>query len=153
MPPSGPTSVPAKPVAGTCSPRPTGCCSKPPRFATIFYAMYDAATLKLTYANAGHCPPILVREETPIRLESLTPRLGILPELAEIEREVQLVPGDWLLVFSDGVTEAADEKGAEFGEEGLLLAFYRACTRGAAEASAVVIGEVRNHFTGAAPAG
>jgi sigma-B regulation protein RsbU (phosphoserine phosphatase) len=79
-------------------------------------------------------------------LESLTPQLGMLPTLEEIAREVQLVPGDWLLVFSDGVTEAANQQGTEFGEEGLLLAFDRASTRGGAEACESVIREVRTHL-------
>jgi sigma-B regulation protein RsbU (phosphoserine phosphatase) len=118
----------------------------PERFATVFYAVYDAATRKLTYANAGHCPPMLVRKDSCTRLESLTPPLGMLPELAEIEREVQLVPGDWLLVFSDGVTEAADQNGVEFGEEGLLRAFHRAGARGAGGACEFVMDEVRNRL-------
>jgi sigma-B regulation protein RsbU (phosphoserine phosphatase) len=118
----------------------------PERFATVFYAVYDATTRKLTYANAGHCPPMLVRQDTSIRLESLTPPLGMLPGLKEVEREVQLVPGDWLLVFSDGVTEAADTKGLEFGEEALLRAFHRAGMTGAEGTCEFVIEEVRNHL-------
>ncbi|HEY7390889.1 MAG TPA: SpoIIE family protein phosphatase [Bryobacteraceae bacterium] len=118
----------------------------PERFATVFYAVYDAATRKLTYANAGHCPPMLVRQDTCVRLESLTPPLGMLPALDEIEREVQLVAGDWLLVFSDGVTEAANEEGEEFGDEGLLLAFHRARAKGVAAACGLVVDGVRNHL-------
>jgi phosphoserine phosphatase RsbU/P len=118
----------------------------PERFATVFYAVYDHGTRKLTYANAGHCPPILVRQQTCIRVESLTPPLGMLPALEEIEREVQLIPGDCLLVFSDGVTEAADENGLEFGDEGLLDTFRSAVSRGAAEACQFVIEQVRTHL-------
>jgi sigma-B regulation protein RsbU (phosphoserine phosphatase) len=118
----------------------------PERFATVFYAVYDAATRKLTYANAGHCPAMLVRQDACGRLESLTPPLGMLPTLTEIEREVQLVPGDWLLVFSDGVTEAENQEGEEFGDEGLVLAFHRARTKGAAEACEFIVDGVRNHL-------
>jgi phosphoserine phosphatase RsbU/P len=118
----------------------------PERFATVFYAVYDHATRRLTYANAGHCPPMLIRGETCVRLETLTPPLGMLPALEETEREVQLIPGDWLLVFSDGVTEAADEDGVEFGEEALLVAFHRARTRGAAGACEFIMEEVRKHL-------
>jgi sigma-B regulation protein RsbU (phosphoserine phosphatase) len=118
----------------------------PERFATVFYAAYDAATRKLTYANAGHCPPMLLRKDTCVRLESLTAPLGMLPSLEEIEREVQLVPGDSLLVFSDGVTEAPNEEGVEFGEDGLLRAFHRAGARGAAVACESVMDEVHNHL-------
>jgi sigma-B regulation protein RsbU (phosphoserine phosphatase) len=118
----------------------------PERFATVFYAVYDGATRKLTYANAGHCSPMLVRQEACIRLESLTPPLGILPAVAEIEHEVQLIPGDWLLVFSDGITEAANEEGQEFADEGLLLAFHRARARGVGGACEFVVEEVRDHL-------
>jgi sigma-B regulation protein RsbU (phosphoserine phosphatase) len=118
----------------------------PERFATVVYAVYDAATRKLTYANAGHCPPMLLHQETCIRLESLTPPLGMLQAVPEIQQEVQLVPGDWLLVFSDGVTEAGDENGAEFGEKGLLATFRRASPQTAAGACQSVMEEVRKHL-------
>jgi sigma-B regulation protein RsbU (phosphoserine phosphatase) len=120
--------------------------STPDRFATVFYGVYDGATRALTYANAGHYPPMLVREGNCIRLDSITPPVGLLPELPAVENTVILAPGDWLLVFSDGITEAADEKGEEFGDENLLLAFRRACNRGAAEVCESVVDEVRNYL-------
>jgi sigma-B regulation protein RsbU (phosphoserine phosphatase) len=115
------------------------------RFATAFYGVYDATNRQLTYANAGHCPPMLIRDNACLRLEALTPPVGILSDVPAIQKDVQLLPGDWLLIFSDGIPEAADANGEEFGDEGLLGAFRRSCHRGAAEVCAMVVGEVRNH--------
>src|SRR5215472_15017693 len=84
------------------------------RFATAFYGVYDAANRRLTYANAGHCPPMLIRNKACLRLEALTPPVGILSEVPAIQKNVQLLAGDWLLVFSDGIPEAADGNGEEF---------------------------------------
>src|ERR1035441_331208 len=70
------------------------------RFATVFYGVYDPATRMLTYANAGHCPPMLVRNGTCIRLETLTPPAGMLPDLPALQESVHLESGDWLVIFS-----------------------------------------------------
>jgi phosphoserine phosphatase RsbU/P len=88
----------------------------PERFATVFYGVYDPAARNLTYANAGHCPPMLVRRDergnaTCIRLGSITPPAGMMPVLPALQHSAPLVPGDWLLIFSDGIPEAASESG------------------------------------------
>ena len=90
------------------------------RFATLFYGVYDDAKRRLTYANAGHEPPLLVRagvdrEPAWVRLDSMTVPVGIFPTLPSVQQSVELAPGDWLAVFSDGIPEASDEKGEEFG--------------------------------------
>ena len=94
------------------------------RFATMFYAVYDPEDRTLTWANAGHCPPFWVRHRsTCLRLDSLTLPAGILPIIPPLQRTLTLDPGDRLVVFSDGVTEARNQLGEEFGEarlEGLL---------------------------------
>jgi sigma-B regulation protein RsbU (phosphoserine phosphatase) len=116
------------------------------RFATVFYGVYDPTTKLLSYANAGHCSPILIRNGACIRLNSLTPPVGLFPALPALESKVELAPGDCLLIFSDGIPEAADGNGEEFGDEGLLGAFRRSCHRGAAEVCGMVVDEVRNHI-------
>jgi sigma-B regulation protein RsbU (phosphoserine phosphatase) len=116
------------------------------RYATVFYGVYDPATRILTYANAGHYPPMLVREGSPIRLDSLTPPAGLLRVLPDCENSVQLVPGDWLLIFSDGIPEAANERQEDFGDQRLLDALGRLGAGTAAQACAGIVEEVRSHI-------
>jgi sigma-B regulation protein RsbU (phosphoserine phosphatase) len=120
------------------------------RFATVFYGVYDSATRMLTYANAGHCPPMLVRRNEQgnaacIRLDSLTPPAGMRPVLPALQESVALASGDWLLIFSDGITEATSENGEEFGDNGLLDALCRLEGGTAADVCEGLVNEVRNH--------
>jgi sigma-B regulation protein RsbU (phosphoserine phosphatase) len=75
----------------------------------VFYAVYDPASRILTYANAGHCRPMLVRAGSLRRLDSLAPPVGLLPSLPNLQDSIQLLPGDWLLIFSDGIVEEVCE--------------------------------------------
>src|SRR5215468_7800973 len=94
--------------------------TSPERYATVFYGVFDPATRILTYANAGHCPPWLIREGAYHQLESLTPPVGMFAEVASAQVGVQLELGDWLVVASDGISEATNETGEEFGDMRLL---------------------------------
>ncbi len=91
------------------------------KFVTLFYGVIDTETNQLCYSNAGHNPPILVSGAGEVqRLELGGPVLGILPDFPYQEASVQLNPGDVLLVFSDGFSEAMDRGLEEFGEEKLI---------------------------------
>ncbi len=101
--------------------------SAPDRFATMFYCVYDPATRVLSYANAGHVAPLLIRRgesASLFRLDSLTPPVGLVPKLELSQRSLSLTPGDTLVIFSDGLPEALNESEEEFGdtrlEEALL---------------------------------
>ena len=89
------------------------------RFVTVMYGML-APDGRLTYCNAGHNPPILVSRTGVRRLETGGLILGLFPHATYEEESIQLEDGDTLVVFSDGVTEAVDTAGDEFGEERLL---------------------------------
>ncbi len=115
------------------------------RYATVFYGVYDPASRVLTYANAGHCPPMVLRQGTCIRLDSITPPAGILPVLPALQNSIELTQGDWLLIFSDGIPEAPDENGEEFGDDGLLGALGRLGGGTAAGVCEGIVNEVRNH--------
>jgi len=117
----------------------------PSRYATVFFGVYDPATHVLNYANAGHCAPMLVRGQECIRLDSLTPPAGLLPVLPAIEESVELIAGDWLLIFSDGIPEAASADGDDFGDNGLLDALARVRHDTAAEACEGIVSDVRIH--------
>jgi serine phosphatase RsbU (regulator of sigma subunit) len=95
-------------------------CAKCPsnRFITFFFSVLDAATGELAFANAGHNPPIVVRASGESQmLEGGGPVLGILPAAPYGELRERLGPGDMLVLYSDGVTEANNANFDEFGEE------------------------------------
>jgi serine phosphatase RsbU (regulator of sigma subunit) len=90
------------------------------RFITFFMAVADPVSGELIYVNAGHNPPLLVRASGPFEmLEGGGMILGILPKAGYQERRAALATGDVLVLFSDGVTEAPDPRGEEFGEQRL----------------------------------
>ncbi|HWO22834.1 MAG TPA: SpoIIE family protein phosphatase [Kofleriaceae bacterium] len=87
-------------------------------FATLVYCIYDLETRSLVFTNAGHCVPLLRRGERvfPLQAERAhTPPLGVTPELEAGEARVQLHSGDTLLMVSDGILEARDARGNEYG--------------------------------------
>jgi serine phosphatase RsbU (regulator of sigma subunit) len=91
------------------------------RFITFFMGVIDPKTGEFVYTNAGHNPPVVVRADG--EFETLTEAggviLGILPMATYQEARTTLNPGDVLVLFSDGVTEAADPSDNEYGEERL----------------------------------
>jgi serine phosphatase RsbU (regulator of sigma subunit) len=87
------------------------------RFITFFFCVLDTASGELTFANAGHNPPILVRASGEAQmLEGGGPVLGILPIAPYAEQRVHLDAGDMLVLYSDGVTEANNAAYDEYGE-------------------------------------
>lgn len=91
------------------------------RFVTFFYALLDAPARRLTYCNAGHNAPILVRAGGSVeRLHCGGLVLGLSVEAPYGQDTVQLDAGDRLLLFTDGLTEANSAEGEEFGEDRLI---------------------------------
>jgi len=91
----------------------------PHRFISCFYGLLDTQNRKFSYANAGHCPPMLVRRGTCLRMKEGGPVLGVFPDGHYLQGEIELNSGDCIVFFTDGVTEARDASGEEFGEERL----------------------------------
>lgn len=122
------------------------------RFTTAFLAQVDLTTHELQYVNAGHNDPVLRRASGAIeRLSAGGPPFG-LPLFSDAERiyptgRVQLLPGDLLVIFTDGVVEAVEDSGAEFGEARLLGTIQRAPSYSANETLQLVMAEV-NGFVG-----
>jgi sigma-B regulation protein RsbU (phosphoserine phosphatase) len=92
------------------------------KYVTLFYAVYEAASRRLTYTNAGHPPPILFRRGRLERLETGGTVVGLFPSIRYEQAEVRLEPEDVLLAFTDGITEPENSYGEEFGDERLLAA-------------------------------
>jgi len=91
------------------------------RYATLFFADYDDASRCLRYANCGHNPPLLLRANGELeRLGATATVLGLFKNWKCAVEEVSLRPGDVLLIYTDGITEAPDLTGEEFGESRLL---------------------------------
>jgi sigma-B regulation protein RsbU (phosphoserine phosphatase) len=100
-------------------------------YATLFFADYDDSSRRLRYVNCGHLPPLLLRAgegflgraSLPSVVERLQPTctvLGLFDRWECSVAEAQLAPGDTLVLYTDGVTEAASEAGEEFGEDRLI---------------------------------
>jgi hypothetical protein len=93
------------------------------RFTTAFLAELDPATRTLTYINAGHNQPMLCRKSGALeRLDEGGLPIGIRAEASYQSGSVVLAPGDWLVIFTDGVVEAMNTRGDEYGEPRLLAA-------------------------------
>jgi serine phosphatase RsbU (regulator of sigma subunit) len=98
-------------------------------FATLFFGHYEDAGRLLRYANCGHAPPLLLRADGTVeRLRVTAGAVGLFSEWTCSVRDVTLGPGDLLTLFSDGVTEATNAAGEEFGDDRLLekLTVWRA---------------------------
>jgi phosphoserine phosphatase RsbU/P len=92
-------------------------------YATMVFARYDEVSRRLHYVNAGHLSPMLVRSTGQLeRLEPTATPIGMMRQWQSAEHGVNLMSGDTLVLFSDGVVENGLEDGAEFGEEALAEA-------------------------------
>ncbi len=90
-------------------------------YASLFFAVYDDQAQRLRYANCGHLSGLLLRaDNTCQRLDSTATLLGLFPEWDCSIGECTLSPGDILALYTDGITEASDNNGQEFGEECLI---------------------------------
>jgi phosphoserine phosphatase RsbU/P len=99
------------------------------RFVTIFFAALSRDGV-LTCCNAGHNPPFLISGTTVRRLEKGGLICGLFESASYEEERVRLQPGDLLVIFSDGISEALDKAGGEFGDDRIL-----ACVKGVAQCS------------------
>ncbi|MBQ7617671.1 MAG: SpoIIE family protein phosphatase [Desulfovibrio sp.] len=90
-------------------------------FVTIFLAIYDPASGGVEYANAGHCQPYILNPQGQVRkLENLSgPLVGAMPELSYLLFKDELKPGEMCFLFTDGLSEAMDEKKELFGDSRL----------------------------------
>lgn len=116
----------------------------PGMFVTAFLAVYDEATGRVTYANAGHNPPLFLRASTgktaPLGRGGLA--LAIEPETRYDDRKCTLHTGDMLLLYTDGLTEARSAKGEMFGMDRLTEALQRCRHLGARQAVDAIVEDV-----------
>jgi len=90
------------------------------RYASMFWCYHDPNTHCLSYVNAGHCPPLLTKKNGSkveiSRLDKGGPVLGVLPDARYEQAKLQVSPGDLLVMYSDGLVEATNSRGEEYGE-------------------------------------
>lgn len=120
-------------------------------FITMFCAVFDPATRTLSYANAGHNPPLLYRagSEEVGELDAEGAAIGFFDELDFEERSERLEPGDALLLYTDGVTEAPAPDEEQFGEERLADVVRALAPAGAEALVQAVVSAVGDHTHGA----
>ncbi len=118
------------------------------RFITFFQARYTPSICQLTYVNAGHIPPILLRASGEAeRLSHSDLLLGVLPDACYKTKQLSLAPGDLLVLFTDGVTEALGPDDEPFGEDRLLTCLQTHRHR-SAQAIVKAVQQAIEQFTG-----
>jgi len=120
-------------------------------FVTVFYGVWDPNTERFTYANAGHNPPLLLQPNGSFQpLPGNGIALGVLPEIQMQSRSMSLRPGETIIFYTDGVTEALNEDFDEFGLERLQVAARAAARRPVPDIVRHITTSIRDH-TGQTP--
>lgn len=102
------------------------------RYATVFYGVFDVRSRTLRYVNAGHHPPMILRRDGSVQwLETGGAPVGMFPDWSYRDDSVGLNPGDVVLAYTDGVVEAVNENGEEWGIDGVRKAAAESGARSA----------------------
>jgi phosphoserine phosphatase RsbU/P len=116
------------------------------RFITLVYAIYEPATGRLTYVNAGQNPPLIRRRDGRFeRLHGTGIALGLFEHSEYTAAETHLEPGDLLVFYSDGITEAEDPSGQPLEESGLELVLERHAGKSPSAIASEVLAAVQAH--------
>jgi DNA-binding PadR family transcriptional regulator len=119
------------------------------RYATFFYGHFDGSTGELTYVNGGHHPPLLFRGEgsagNVLKLDVGGPVVGLLPECSYERGTVRIDPGDVMVAFTDGISEAMNADDSEWGEPRLLASIQANQHRATGELIRAIMADVDRH--------
>jgi len=115
------------------------------RYATAIYATLDAASRRLTLVNAGHPAVLIANGSTLTRLDASGPALGLTEAGHFTAHDLTLAPGSLLVAYTDGVNEAHDENGEEFGETRLAALLSANGHLPAAQLCSCILDTVRHH--------
>jgi predicted permease len=124
----------------------------PSSYATFFYADYEVESRRLTYVNAGHNPPYLLRAgaSAPTALSTGGTIIGMFDECVYEQETIELASGDVLVAATDGLTEARNPSGEEFGDERLKALLVAAADMPCEQAKDHIVEQVRRWIGGAA---
>jgi len=123
----------------------------PQVFASLVSAGIESRNGTVRIVNAGHIPPLLIRQDGIRQLEKGGPALGLIDRAEFSEQVVDLGPGEIILIYSDGLTETQNGAGEFFGEERLRTLVAGSCASGAADLGDRLVAAC-DHFQGFAPA-
>src|SRR5439155_23121494 len=113
-------------------------------FATFFYSEFDDRTGRLRYGNCGHLPGLLLRADGCVdHLASTAPVLGLFTDWECLTIERRLFPGDVLAIYTDGITQAVNDRGEEYCEERLIEALHTHRSLAPRDIVATILDEVR----------
>ena len=127
--------------------------TSPDKFVTLFYSVLDAGAHTLTYCNAGHDQPFhFSGAGSPKRLGTGGLVVSIVEEFPYQEDTVSLAPGDVVVVYSDGITEAVDPRAEQFGDTNIQSVVVANRALGASGIIDAIVGAVRQHAATAAQA-
>jgi len=124
----------------------------PSHFASFFYAEYEAPTRRLTYVNAGHNPPIVLRNHANqhlLRLEVGGGVLGLFRESSYYQTTLTLESGDLVIAYTDGLSEAMNVQGQFWGEDGLIQTAEECAGLSAADTIDLLLDAVSSFAAGA----
>ncbi len=121
-------------------------------FVTLFYAVYDSESGTLSYANGGHNSPVIVHSDGSYTVLPMTGgiALGVMPDFEFEQDSITLLTGDTLVLYTDGVTEAMNEEGEEYGMDRLCEVLVSGSSLQAEDISAAIFESIRE-FAGEAP--
>jgi sigma-B regulation protein RsbU (phosphoserine phosphatase) len=121
------------------------------RFVTLMYGALEQGG-QLTYCNAGHNPPLVISAagDNVRRLECGGPIVGLFEGATYDEETVVLAPGDWLIVFSDGVSEALSADGDEYGDARIVACVQQNASAAPQQLLEALFADVRQFAHGAA---
>jgi sigma-B regulation protein RsbU (phosphoserine phosphatase) len=122
------------------------------RYATLVFLVYDPATRSLTYVNAGHNPPLILHGKQVTKLECGGPVLGLIQDATYQQETLPFDVCDTLTAYTDGITEAVNPRGLEWGEQGLLdTILQQNCPTAAASVQSIL--SALKSFTSGTPQG
>ena len=116
------------------------------KFVTLFLGRLDTETGVIEYANAGHTPPLWIRRDGVLELEETDLVLGVVTRADYLNRTLALEPGDALVLFTDGVTEAENAEGDDLGSQRLVQRLTKLHDTSAKEITSVIESEVIAHI-------
>lgn len=125
--------------------------TEPTKFATLFYGILDHKNATIQYSNGGHDAPLLIRNnEEPILLDSTGLLLGVIEESQYEMKTLSLQPGDLLLIYSDGITEAMNSQSEAYGIDRLKEQATSNSISSSKKILDAILQDVKGHADGAA---